>query len=306
MNLKVSICCITFNHVQFIRECLDSFLMQKTDFLFEVLIHDDASTDGTAEIIKEYQQKYPDIIKPVYQTENQWSKGIRNIQSKYNFPRAKGKYIAMCEGDDYWTDPNKLQKQVDFLENNKDIGLVFSNCEQHFISYGELIRKKIGIDKCVEDRIYSRVEILENWLIPTASVLFRSENLNIEEFSALFKKYNFHYGDTPLYLYITRNTKIYGMKEVFCVYNRHENGVTKINEFSNLGFIKNLINISKCFGKEFISPKIKLKIAKKYVEIYKITNSKKYLIKGLKYDPKLFKYLLLEIYNDLFIKCDGK
>jgi glycosyltransferase involved in cell wall biosynthesis len=90
--------------------------MQKTSFDVEILIHDDASLDNTVDIIKLYQQKYPDIIKPIYQTENQYSKGQRGISLKYNFPRAKGKYIAMCEGDDYWTDPLKLQKQVDFLE----------------------------------------------------------------------------------------------------------------------------------------------------------------------------------------------
>ncbi len=109
----VSICSITYQHAPYIRQCLDGFLMQKTDFAFEVLIHDDASTDGTEEIIREYEAKYPDIIKPLYEEENQWVKGRRGSRT-FNFPRAKGKYIAMCEGDDYWTDPLKLQKQVDF------------------------------------------------------------------------------------------------------------------------------------------------------------------------------------------------
>ena len=97
-------------------QCLDGFMMQQTNFAFEVLIHDDASTDGTTEIIKEYEAKYPEIIKPIYEEENQWVKGRRG-SAVFNFPRAKGKYIAMCEGDDYWTDPLKLQKQVDFLES---------------------------------------------------------------------------------------------------------------------------------------------------------------------------------------------
>ncbi len=117
-EILVSICSITYNHALFIRQCLDGFIMQKCDFDFEILIHDDASTDETSQIISEYQNKYPNLIKPIYQTENQWSKGERRIQSKYNFSRAQGKYIALCEGDDYWTDPLKLQKQVDFLESN--------------------------------------------------------------------------------------------------------------------------------------------------------------------------------------------
>src|SRR5690554_1582208 len=100
----VSICCITFNHGKFIREALEGFLSQKTNFCFEVLIHDDASTDDTATIIKEYASRFPNIIKPIFQKENQYSKGIRGMNRRFNFPRAKGKYIAMCEGDDYWID----------------------------------------------------------------------------------------------------------------------------------------------------------------------------------------------------------
>lgn len=110
----VSICCITYNHEPYIRDCLEGLLMQKTDFPFEVLVHDDASTDRTADIIREYEAKYPDIVKPVCQTENQYSKGVKI--SIYNMSRARGKYIAFCEGDDYWTDEHKLQKQVRILE----------------------------------------------------------------------------------------------------------------------------------------------------------------------------------------------
>lgn len=122
-NVMVSICCIVYNHESYIRQCLDGFIMQKTNFVYEIVIHDDASTDKTAEIIREYEAKYPNIIKPIYQKENQYSKGIQ-ISATYNLPRAKGKYIALCEGDDYWTDPLKLQKQVDFLE----INLEYSGC----------------------------------------------------------------------------------------------------------------------------------------------------------------------------------
>lgn len=118
---EVSICCITYNHAKYIRDALDGFLMQKTTFPIEIIIHDDASTDGTADIIREYEAKYPDIIKPVYQTENQYSKGVRNFLTI--FPMAKGKYIAMCEGDDFWTDPKKLQIQYDFMESHPDYSL---------------------------------------------------------------------------------------------------------------------------------------------------------------------------------------
>ncbi len=120
MSIVLSISCITFNHAYYVKECLDGFLMQKTSFPFEILIHDDCSTDGTKEIIEEYVAKYPDIIFPIFQTENQYSKGVRGMMARFNFPRSRGKYLALCEGDDYWTDPYKLQKQVDFLEANQE------------------------------------------------------------------------------------------------------------------------------------------------------------------------------------------
>lgn len=114
----VSISVITYNHVKYIRQCLDGILMQKVDFTYEVLVHDDASTDGTADIIREYVTKYPHIIKPIYQTENQYSQGKTII--KFNIDRSHGKYLAFCEGDDYWTDLEKLQRQVNFLETHPE------------------------------------------------------------------------------------------------------------------------------------------------------------------------------------------
>jgi len=146
-NPLVSVSCITYNHEPYIRQCLDGFLMQQCDFEYEILIHDDASTDGTSEIIREYQEKYPEIIKPIIQTENQWSQGVRGIMAKFNFSRARGKYIALCEGDDYWTDPLKLQKQVDFLENNPEYSLVCGGYKSLNTTNGE---EKIIINN-VED-----------------------------------------------------------------------------------------------------------------------------------------------------------
>lgn len=120
-QIMVSIICNAYNHEKYIGEALDSFLMQETSFPFEVLVHDDASTDGTADIIREYEKKHGDIIKPYYQTENQYSKGIP-IRT-FQLPRARGKYIAFCEGDDYWLDPLKLQKQVDALEAHPEVDM---------------------------------------------------------------------------------------------------------------------------------------------------------------------------------------
>lgn len=126
--LMVTIRCCTYNQEQYIRDCLEGFVMQKTNFRFEAIVHDDASTDGTAAIIKEYAEKYPAIIKPIFETENQYSKhdgSLRRIMDEHTH----GKYVACCEGDDYWTDPLKLQKQVDFLEAHPDYSMCCSNYE---------------------------------------------------------------------------------------------------------------------------------------------------------------------------------
>ena len=125
----VSIRCTVYNHEPFLRQCLDGFVMQETSFPFEAIVHDDASTDGSAAIIREYAEKYPDIIKPIYETENQHSKrdgSIGRIMDAAIHPSAK--YIALCEGDDYWTDPHKLQIQVDFLESHPDY---FMSCHAY-------------------------------------------------------------------------------------------------------------------------------------------------------------------------------
>ena len=124
----VSIVNNTYNHEGFIRDAIEGFLMQKTTFRVEILVHDDASTDGTAGIVREYTLKFPDLIYPVFQTENQYSKGIK-VSSTYQFPRTRGKYIAICEGDDYWTDPLKLQKQVEFLESNPEYVICYHDCK---------------------------------------------------------------------------------------------------------------------------------------------------------------------------------
>jgi glycosyltransferase involved in cell wall biosynthesis len=121
----VSVACITYNHEKYIEDTIKGFLIQETDFSFEILIHDDASTDNTANIVREYAEKYPNIIKPIFQTENQYSKGLK-MNIAFNFPRAKGKYIALCDGDDYWTDPKKLQIQVVFLEENPDYVITYT------------------------------------------------------------------------------------------------------------------------------------------------------------------------------------
>ena len=221
-DLTVSICSITFNHAPYIRQCLDGFLMQKCNFKFEILIHDDSSTDGTQEIIREYVEKYPEIIKPIFQTENQWSQGIRNIQSRYNFPRAKGKYIALCEGDDYWTDPLKLQKQVDFLEENEDYVMCFHNSKTQYNVKG--FNKDFPV---LENREYSSNEIFSQWIVPTASIVFNYKVIN--DLNSKISNKKILNGDLILILTCLDNGKIFGFYDSMSVYRVHEGGVTISN-----------------------------------------------------------------------------
>ena len=123
---KVSVLCATYNHEEYLRQTLDSFVNQKTDFPFEVLVNDDASTDSTGDIIREYAEKYPEIIRPFYQTENLYSRRI-NLYDVVFFPACRGEYIAVCEGDDYWNDPEKLQLQVNWLDAHPEYSACVHN-----------------------------------------------------------------------------------------------------------------------------------------------------------------------------------
>ena len=124
----VTVHCLAYNHEQYIRDCLNGIVMQKTNFRFEAIVHDDVSKDKTAQIIREYAWKFPDIIKPIYETENQYSKNDGSLEQIMN-KNSYGKYIAICEGDDYWTDPYKLQKQVDFMEKYHEYGLCYTKAK---------------------------------------------------------------------------------------------------------------------------------------------------------------------------------
>ena len=223
----VSICCITYNHGPYIRDCLDGFMMQKTDFPFEVLIHDDASTDNTADIIREYEAKYPDIIKPICQTENQHSKGVR-ISIVYNYSRAQGKYIALCEGDDYWTDPGKLQMQISYMESHPQCTICTHRVENIWADRRPM--HSFVPARILETRQFHVKDVLSKPLnyFQTSSYVFRRELLS-KELPDYFTKAC--YGDIATLIYMTDCGYGYYMhRQMSCWRHQVKSSINKLAE----------------------------------------------------------------------------
>ena len=183
-EIKVSVICNAYNHGPYIRDALEGFVSQKTNFNYEVLIHDDASTDNTADIIREYERKYPELIKPIYQTENQYSKGV-NITRTFHLSRLKGTYIALCEGDDYWTDPKKLQRQFDAMEAHPELDICAHAVLKIQASSGQVLCNIAPSDKEI---VFSTEEVIAGGggFVATNSLFFRRELL---ENQPEFRKY---------------------------------------------------------------------------------------------------------------------
>lgn len=216
-DIKVSVICNAFNHGKYIRDALEGFVSQKTDFPFEVLIHDDASTDDTADIIREYEERYPEIIKPIYQSENQYSQKI-SISITYQVPRAKGKYIALCEGDDYWTDPLKLQKQYDFLEAHPDYSLCACSTFWMNTLNGNRVDQGVvseDIDITFEDLLENRDRIFHYATILMRADLWKDRPAWIREFPV---------GDIPLTIHAALNGKIRMLADEMAVYRWYSSG----------------------------------------------------------------------------------
>ena len=209
----VSVCVQTFQHKDFIRDCLDGILMQETSFPFEVLLHDDASDDGTSEICREYADKYPNIIRPFLLKENQFSKGVRPLV-ELQIPRARGRYVALCEGDDYWIDSQKLQTQVDLLERNPEC----SACAHR----NHRLQGKCNLIASSSSELESRVTLKDlawSCFFQTASLMFIKSKLNIpEEYKSVIL-------DTFLWMLLAEQGDIVVSGQAMSVYRIHEGGI---------------------------------------------------------------------------------
>lgn len=216
--IMVSINCVTYNHERYIGQAIESFLMQVTDFEFEILIHDDASTDRTAAIVRDYERRYPDQIRVIYQTENQYSHGV--FVNRLNEEHARGKYTVLCDGDDYWTDPHKLQKQVAYLEAHPDCTLCFHDAyvetddtlhtDWRVIPWMPENRKYAS----TEARTYNAGELQLLGFIPTMSMMYRT-GLLLDGPDWL---YNTPASDAAIKLYAASQGHAYYMPDVMSVY----------------------------------------------------------------------------------------
>ena len=218
-EMLLTVCIITYNHEKYIEQAIKSVLMQQTNFNFKIVIADDCSTDSTSRLLKKYKEENKDQIHLLLHDKNVGA--AQNFIDLITYPKTK--YIAYLEGDDYWIDPLKLQKQVDYLEANDDFSMIFTGAEI-------LINNKnfkAELNSNIETREYSGEEIFENWIVPSASVLFKSQFI-----TDVVKNLNHNgivYGDIVLFLTLEKFGKIYCFNEKTCVYRRNESGVSILN-----------------------------------------------------------------------------
>lgn len=211
-EVMVSIHCIAYNQGKYIKETLDGFIAQKTNFRFEAIVHDDASTDNTADIIREYAEKYPSIIKPIFETENQYSKGDGSL-SKIMYSHIRGKYVAYCEGDDYWIDQLKLQNQVDFLEKNPACSAVGSN----YNKYDQETKEMHPNDELGSIQTITFYDLLLHNSLATLTMVIRANILG--SYQTFIKNASvWSFGDYPLWLYATTKGDIIKFPERTAVY----------------------------------------------------------------------------------------
>ncbi len=234
MNTKVSVCMITYNHAKYIEKAVESVAAQKTNFAYELVIGEDCSTDNTRHILQQLQTKYPDLIKLNLQDKNVGPQP--NFISTYQ--RCTGKYIAMLEGDDYWTHPHKLQKQVDFLDSNPDFVMCFHNVEVQDEA-GNCSRANTS-----GQEVFSVKDVISReWFIMTCSIVFRN---GLVQFPAWFNQVK--NGDYTLQLLVSQHGPIRYLDEVMGVYRKHGAGASA--EFRNqVVFCRSLLFVLTRFNR---------------------------------------------------------
>ena len=280
---------LTYNHEKFIRKTLDSILSQQVNFKFEVLVGDDASPDATAEIIKEYYAKYPDIIVPMLHEKNLGGFGKNNTLAALAI--AQGKYIAPMDGDDYWTSDQKLQKMVDFLDQSQDFVACFHNAE---IIFDDDSHPNQFVNSADQKEIITVEDFIgeeEIWFIATSAILFR--NGVITHYPQWFHESKS--GDIPRYILLGKSgMKFKYMNEVMSVYrkNRH-GGMSFTDGYKDADFLENRIGMYRGIDQE-LNYKFRTILNKNIARYYRMMlDSKQFTGKYFKQMPVAIKYLFL-------------
>jgi glycosyltransferase involved in cell wall biosynthesis len=287
----------TYQHAPYIRQCLDGIIMQKTNFPFEIVIGEDESSDDTREICIEYAKKYPDIIRLfLHKRENNIlinGKSTAIFQGTYTMFKLRGKYQAICEGDDYWTDPLKIQKQVDFLDKNYDYGLVYTNYIKLTNNKFELIKYKT-----FSGNVFDKL-IMTNF-IGTLTVCFRKNLLDEVDGLKIYDQ-NFKMGDYPLWLAFASITKFKFFTDSTSVYRISPNTLSnQLNIIDRFNFEDSVYDIRYFFlNKIVVKKNIKRKVENSYLH-FLIINNIRYtsIIKNRHFKPSIYfiiKYLLFYI-----------
>ncbi|AJI57562.1 glycosyl transferase 2 family protein [Francisella philomiragia] len=248
-KILVSICCTAYNQEKYIEDALKGFLMQETNFAFEILISDDCSTDKTAQIIQDYTNRYPRIIKPLIQKENQYSKGALPIRDLI-LPYVSGKYIALCEGDDYWTDSTKIQQQVDFLEQNPE----FMGCGHNtrFLVNGELTdRLFVNSDSKKDSYIFD--DFIDSAYLHTTSLVFKYDAHKSQINEYLAKYSSVKRNDVYMLLVFSKFGPIKYIDKIMSVYRMNDGGIwSGADEQAQLiMFLHGCVDFSYIFGDEY-------------------------------------------------------
>lgn len=305
-QIMVSVYCLAYNHEKYIRQTLDGFVKQKTNFKYEVIIHDDASQDSTQKIIKEYVDMYPQLFIPILQKENQFSRKV-SIICDYIFPNIRGKYVAICEGDDYWTDPYKLQKQVDVLEKNPEcffvthrVGRVKENGE--YLDEGFPMRKLKISPGILEQNAFMEKLMKNGYLFQTSSHMYRKELFNIyvekkQEFLSDFP------GDFAMLCLAASHGSCFFIEEEMSKYRvmAQESWTSRMAKNRTMQIIRYEKSISGLKSLDTYTGKkyqrfISYAIGRQKVMLYSIQGQYRYLLKNMQYfsgNKEKIKYLIL-------------
>jgi glycosyltransferase involved in cell wall biosynthesis len=296
-NPLVSVVMITYNHMPFIIEAIQGVLKQETDFPIELIIGEDCSTDRTGEIVLDYQKKYPDRIRVITSDTNV---GMMN-NSKRTMAACRGKYIALCEGDDYWTDPYKLQKQLDYLENNEDYGLIYSRVKV-------FNDKKGCFEKNITAKAFNNKELLLSNTIPTVTTMFRSDLYQRYILDVKPVEKNWEMGDYPIWLWFQFNSKIFFMNDITATYRlltesaSHSSNINKKYKFRLSSF-----NVADYYAKRyFTNDEYEIFLEHSYLFLYlfclkhNISDKNEYIkilkkLKKIKFSSKF----IITFFNDL-------